>query len=140
MKTLRRYKDGGRPQGEPVQDYLDRVDPNRLGMSVQNTFGPEDYIMGAFPFARALSPAAKALGKYFGLGAKNVAAEMRAAGASTGFTPLQSQMNRQGQVFNEFLEQTGSPEIAADLTRRAFGEAPALRIGNDVTMIRQTPK
>ena len=64
-----KYQNGGRP-GDPVKDYLDRVDPNRLGMGVENVFGPADYIAGAFPLARALSPAAKAIGKYLGLGKK----------------------------------------------------------------------
>lgn len=38
--------------------------------AVESTFGPLDYIAGAFPIARVLSPAAKAVGKYFGLGRK----------------------------------------------------------------------
>ncbi len=63
-------QNGGRPGGDPVQDYLNRVDPNRLGMSVESTFGPGDAIAGAFPLARALSPAARAIGKYLGLGKK----------------------------------------------------------------------
>lgn len=64
-----KYQNGGRT-GDPVKDYLDRVDPNRLGMGVENVFGPADYILGAFPLMRALSPAAKAVGKYLGLGSK----------------------------------------------------------------------
>jgi hypothetical protein len=67
---LKKMQNGGRPGGDPVQDYLDRVDPNRLGMSVESTFGPGDAIAGAFPLARALSPAARAIGKYLGLGKK----------------------------------------------------------------------
>ncbi len=65
-----KYQNGGRPGGDPVQDYLDRVDPNRLGVSVESTFGPMDYVMGAFPLGRVLSPAAKAVGKYLGVGKK----------------------------------------------------------------------
>jgi hypothetical protein len=67
---LKKMQHGGRPGGDPVQDYLNRVDPNRLGMSVESTFGPMDYVMGSFPLGRALSPAAKAIGKYLGLGKK----------------------------------------------------------------------
>lgn len=38
--------------------------------SVQNAFGPADYLLGTFPLARALAPAARAVGKALGLGAK----------------------------------------------------------------------
>ena len=64
---------GPRVGGDPVQDYLGRVDPNRLGMSVESKFGPGDIIAGAFPLARVLSPAARAIGKYLGLGSSGAA-------------------------------------------------------------------
>ena len=78
-----KYKNGGRP-GDPPKSNRDAI-PQYSSMeemmamspyerggsgSVQNVFGPEDYIMGAFPLMRALSPAAKAVGKYLGLGSK----------------------------------------------------------------------
>lgn len=76
-----KYQNGGRP-GDPPKSNRDAI-PHYSSMeemmamspyerggsgSVQNVFGPEDYIMGAFPLMRALSPAAKAVGKYLGLG------------------------------------------------------------------------
>lgn len=51
-----KYANGG-GVGDPVKDYLDRVDPNRLGMKVENTFGPMDYILGSFPLGRYVAPA-----------------------------------------------------------------------------------
>lgn len=38
--------------------------------AIQNTFGPQDYLLGTFPLARFLAPAARAVGQALGLGAK----------------------------------------------------------------------
>jgi len=78
-----KYQNGGRtgdppksnrdaiPQYSSMEEMMAMSPYDRGGSgSVQNVFGPEDYIMGAFPLARALSPAAKAIAKYFGLGKK----------------------------------------------------------------------
>ena len=77
---LKKYQNGGRPspsnrdaipQYSSMEEYMSLSPYERGGSgAVENTFGPEDYILGAFPLARALSPAAKAIGKYLGLGKK----------------------------------------------------------------------
>lgn len=72
------------PQGDPVDDYLNRVDPNRLGMGVENTFGPMDYIAGAFPVGRVLSPVANKLMQMFGMGAKRAPSAVPARSMGTG--------------------------------------------------------
>ena len=59
------------PQYSSMEEYMSLSPYERGGSgAVENTFGPEDYILGAFPLARALSPAARAIGKYLGLGKK----------------------------------------------------------------------
>ncbi len=77
---LKKMQHGGRPspssrdaipQYGSMEEYMSLSPYERGGSgAVENTFGPEDYILGAFPLARALSPAAKAIGKYLGLGKK----------------------------------------------------------------------
>lgn len=77
---LKKYQNGGRPspsnrdaipQYSSMYEYMSLSPYERGGSgAVENTFGPEDYILGAFPLARALSPAARAIGKYLGLGRK----------------------------------------------------------------------
>ena len=83
-------QNGGRPQGDPTQPTITAADAaRRAGVSmpqpgpyddilrtlppsgrIESTFGPMDYILGALPIGRVLSPAAKASGKYLGLGKK----------------------------------------------------------------------
>tara|TARA_A100001201_G_C4064227_1_gene193650 strand:- start:391 stop:1029 length:639 start_codon:yes stop_codon:yes gene_type:complete len=75
---LKKMQNGGRPssrdaipQYSSMEEYMSLSPYERGGSgAVENTFGPEDYILGAFPLARALSPAARAIGKYLGLGKK----------------------------------------------------------------------
>jgi hypothetical protein len=62
LKYNRGGRTGGDPvpmeSGDPVRDYIARVGGPQ---SIQNTFGPADYIAGAFPIARVLSPYLKPL-------------------------------------------------------------------------------
>ena len=117
-----KYQNGGRP-GDPVKDYLDRVDPNRLGMGVENVFGPADYIAGAFPLARALSPAAKAIGKYFGLGIKaspSVSSPARQAMQKEvqGLVNQGSRVEMQGLGRPQYIDDMmGDPDLLLNLRR-----------------------
>jgi len=78
-----KYQNGGRtgdppksnrdaiPQYSSMEEMMAMSPYDRGGSgSVQNVFGPADYTLGAFPLMRALSPAAKSVGKYLGLGRK----------------------------------------------------------------------
>jgi len=65
-----KYENGGGlgdpPQsGDPVRDYINRVGGPQ---SIQNTFGPADYIAGAFPIGRVLAPYAAKVMTALGLG------------------------------------------------------------------------
>lgn len=53
-------------------DQLPMFDPSTLPPSgaIYNTFGPMDYIAGAFPIGRVLGPAARYVGQVLGLGKK----------------------------------------------------------------------
>ena len=146
MRPIRRYQQGGRGPGsdeptraqrsmanEAVGDYLDRVDPGMRGMGIERVFGPVDYVLGAFPAGRVLSPVAQKLAAMLGIGSRPVTT----AAGRTAASPAQAAMNRRGQMFEEFLEQTGSPDMAADLTRRALGEPVVTRLSNGRGMIRQ---
>ena len=74
----KKYQHGGKPSNRDampryssMEEYMSLSPYERGGSgAVESTFGPLDYIAGAFPIARVLSPAAKAVGKYFGLGNK----------------------------------------------------------------------
>jgi hypothetical protein len=74
----KKYQDGGKPSSRDaipkyssMEEYMSLSPYERGGSgAVESTFGPLDYIAGAFPIARVLSPAAKAVSKYFGLGSK----------------------------------------------------------------------
>lgn len=151
MRAVTKYNvGGGVPEGEltraqrargsqMVGDYLDRVDPNMTGMGIQNTFGPIDYLLGAFPAGRVLAPAAQKLAKMFGLGSKPAQAVSTSGPMSTtikgGFDDLvasgemtaaeanmATRMNTQAEFFEGILNQTGDPNYAAQLTRRVYGE------------------
>ena len=120
---LKKLQNGGRPGGDPVQDYLDRVDPNRLGMSVESTFGPMDYVMGAFPLGRVLSPAAKAVGKYLGLGRKATSSVSSPAQKAMNekvarLVNQSSRVERQGMGRPKYIEQMiGDPDLLLNLRR-----------------------
>ena len=59
------------PQYSSMDEYMSQSPYERGGSGgVENTFGPMDYIAGAFPIGRALAPAARAVGRALGLGQK----------------------------------------------------------------------
>lgn len=60
------------PEERAVFDeYMAQPIHERLGpQSIQNTFGPMDYIAGNFPIGRVLGPAARYVGQVLGLGKK----------------------------------------------------------------------
>ena len=65
-----KYANGGGvgdpPQtGDPVRDYIARIGGPQ---SIQNTFGPIDYVAGAFPIGRVLAPYAARVMNALGLG------------------------------------------------------------------------
>lgn len=51
--------------GDPVRDYIARVGGPQ---SIQNTFGPADYVAGAFPIGRFIAPYAAKVMQALGLG------------------------------------------------------------------------
>ena len=59
------------PQYSSMEEYMSLSPYERGGSgAVESVFGPMDYVMGAFPLGRVLSPAAKAVGRYLGVGKK----------------------------------------------------------------------
>tara|TARA_Y100000114_G_C11525886_1_gene215691 strand:- start:50 stop:505 length:456 start_codon:yes stop_codon:yes gene_type:complete len=74
MKTLRRSPGGDpskrdkTPTYSSMQEYMSMSPYERGGSgSVQNTFGPTDYILGSLPMHRVLAPAAQKVAQMLGL-------------------------------------------------------------------------
>lgn len=63
------------PQYSSMEEYMAQSPYDRGGSgAIQNAFGPQDYLLGTFPLARVLAPAARAVGQALGLGAKTARA------------------------------------------------------------------
>lgn len=57
------------PQPVTYDDILRTLPPSGR---IESVFGPMDYIAGAFPVGRVLSPVARAVGRYLGVGKKPI--------------------------------------------------------------------
>lgn len=112
-----RYNRGGRTggdpvpmeSGDPVRDYIARVGGPQ---SIENTFGPVDYIAGAFPIARVLSPYLKPLANkvmaYLGQDA-DAGARMAQKAFSDRFG--RGAVQKERPLMNELMETATTKEI-----------------------------